>query len=68
MQVIVFHNEAGGVSVIHPAPEFSDQLEAVAAKDVPTGRPWRIINAADLPSREFRVDWQWTESGPIAVA
>lgn len=68
MQVIIFPNEDGGVSVIYPAPEFADQINAVAAKDVPAGKPWRIISEDDLPSREHRNLWQWTESGPLSVS
>ena len=68
MQVIIFPQENGGVSVITPAPEFADQIEAVAAKDVPAGKAWRIIDAVDLPSRDSRDNWRWTDSGPLAIA
>lgn len=40
MQVIIFPQESGGVSVITPAPEFVDQIEAVAQKDVPYQQVW----------------------------
>lgn len=68
MQVIVFPQEEGGVSVIIPAPEYADQIEAIAGKDVPNGKAWRIVDDSELPSREFRDHWRWTESGPITVA
>lgn len=68
MQVIIFPNDNGGVSVIYPAPEFADQVDTVAAKDVPEGKPYRIIEAALLPSFEARARWRWTEAGPLAVA
>lgn len=68
MQIIIFPNENGGVSVIIPAPEYADQIEAVANKNAPQGAPWRIVDAEELPSREFRDKWQWTESGPLTVA
>lgn len=68
MQVIVFPNDIGGVSVIIPASEFADQIEAVAAKDVPDGKPWRIVDDSTLPSRESRDSWTWTESGPLTVS
>lgn len=58
----------GGVSVIYPAPDFADQIDAVAAKDVPQGVPYRIIETAMLPAFEVRARWQWTEAGPLAVA
>lgn len=68
MQVIIFPQDNGGVSVIYPAPEFADQIEAVAAKDVPDGKARRVIDAADLPSRDSRDNWRWTDSGPLAIA
>jgi hypothetical protein len=68
MQVIIFLQDDNKVSVVIPAPEFAEQIEAVAAKDVPSGKPWRIINDSELPSRDSRDRWVWTESGPLAVA
>jgi hypothetical protein len=67
MQVIIFPNDSGGVAVIYPAPEFADQIEAIAAKDVPAGKPWRIVDADDLPPSESRNSWQWTSTGPLTV-
>lgn len=68
MQVVIHPNDTGGVAVIYPAPEFASVIEAVAAKDVPQGRPWRIVHISDLPSQETRARWLWTESGPLAVS
>lgn len=68
MQVIIFPQDNGGVSVIYPAPEYADQIEAVAAKDVPNGKAHRVIDAVDLPSRDSRDNWRWTDSGPLAIA
>ena len=68
MQVILFPQDNGGVSVIIPAPEFVDQIEAVAQKDVPAGKPWRIVDDNTLPSRESRDRWLWTDEGPLDVA
>jgi hypothetical protein len=68
MQVIIFPNDNGGAAVIIPAPEFADQIEAVAQKDVPAGKPWRIVDDSELPSRDTRDRWLWTENGPLDVA
>ena len=68
MQVIIFPQDNGGVSVIHPAPEYADQIEAVAAKDVPAGKAHRVVDVVDLPSRDSRDNWRWTDSGPLAIA
>jgi hypothetical protein len=68
MQIIIFPQDDNKVSVVVPAPEFADQIEAVAQKDVPAGKLWRIIDDSELPSRDSRDRWLWTESGPLAVA
>jgi hypothetical protein len=68
MQVIIFPNDDSGVAVIIPAPEFADQIEAVATKDVPAGKPFRIVDNSELPSRDSRDRWLWTETGPLDVA
>lgn len=69
MQVILFPTDAGGVAVIIPAPDFADQIEAVAHKDVPAGKPWRIVDDSTLPSRDsMRPLWRWTDEGPLGVA
>jgi hypothetical protein len=68
MQVIIFPQDDNKVSVVIPAPEFAGQIEAVAAKDVPAGRPWRIVDDSELPSRDSRNRWLWTENGPLDIA
>ena len=68
MQVIIFPSDDSGVAVIIPAPEFADQIEAVAQKDVPAGKPWRIVDDSTLPSRDSRDRWLWTSDGPLDVA
>lgn len=67
MKVIIFPQDDNKVSIIIPAPEFADQIEAVANKDVPSGKPWRIIDDSALPPRDSRDRWLWTESGNLAV-
>lgn len=68
MQVILFPQDGGGVSVVIPAPEYADQIEAVANKDVPKGKPWRIVDDSTLPPHEVRNLWLWTDSGDLKVA
>ena len=56
---IIFPNDEGGVSVIVPAPECGLTIEEIAAKDVPAGKPYKIVDVADIPSdRTFRNAWQ----------
>jgi len=55
---IVFENENGGVSIIVPAAECGLTIEEIAAKDVPVGKPYKIVDVADIPTdREFRNAW-----------
>jgi hypothetical protein len=53
MNRIIFPNDNGGISVIIPA----ESVEA-AMKDIPSGKPYLIVEAADIPAdREFRGAW-----------
>lgn len=55
---IVYANETGGVTVLIPALASGMSLEQIAAKDVPSGRPHRIVHVNDIPSdRTFRNAW-----------
>lgn len=67
MRVIIFPQDDNKVSIITPAPEFADQIEAVAQKDVPAGKSWRIIDDSELPDRATRDLWRWTDSGALDV-
>lgn len=61
-KAIIFQNESGGVSVIHPAPNSKLSVEQVAAKDVPNGKPYKIVDASEIPSdRTFRDAWEVNE-------
>jgi len=61
---IIYQNESGGVSVIHPTGELS--IEEVAAKDVPEGGiPYWIVDASAIPSdRLFRSAWEISADMP----
>ena len=55
-QRIIFQNQEGGVSVIIPTGELS--IEEVAAKDVPEGVAYEIVEDDAIPSdRFFRNAW-----------
>jgi hypothetical protein len=61
-QRIIYPTDDGGVAVIVPAPECGLSIEAIAAKDVPAGKPFKIVNVADVPSdRTFRGAWEYQE-------
>ena len=56
MKRIIFQNESGGVSVVIPTGELS--IEEVAAKDVPEGVAYEIVEDDAIPSdRFFRNAW-----------
>ena len=46
-QRVVFPNDLGGISILIPAPRWSGSIHELAAKDVPVGKPYLIINKAD---------------------
>ncbi|MBX5148063.1 hypothetical protein [Rhizobium lentis] len=65
MQVIVFAQDNGIAGVIWPTEEGLTQLGigAIAARDVPTGRPYKIIDASALPAdRSQRMAWTVAEA------
>jgi hypothetical protein len=45
---IVYKAEDGNVAIIIPC-DCGLTLEEIALKDVPTGKPFRIIDAVDIP-------------------
>lgn len=56
---IIYPTDDGGVAVIVPA-DCGLTIEQIAAKDVPTGKPYEIVDVADIPSdRTFRGAWTW---------
>lgn len=61
---IIYSNDDGGVSILIPTTEYlaNHTIEELAAKDVPTGKSFKIIDTADVPSdRTFRNAWEYTE-------
>jgi hypothetical protein len=55
---IIYQNDEGGVAVIIPAPDCGLTIDEIATKDVPTGKPYKIVNAADIPTdRSQRNAW-----------
>lgn len=52
MNAILYIQDNGNAAVITPTPEALAQygIEAIAQKDVPAGKPYKIIDASALPS------------------
>jgi hypothetical protein len=64
-QVIIYNQDNGVVAVIIPTPEALEQhgIQAIAIKDVPAGKKFKIIDAADIPSdRSSRDAWTVDEA------
>jgi len=62
MKRIIYPNNEGGVSVIVPSPNWNGTIEELALKDVPAGKPFKIIDASEIPSdRTFRNAWEYQE-------
>lgn len=56
---IIYATLEGGVAIIIPSANCGLSIEQIAAKDVPAGTPYQIIDAADVPSdRTFRNAWE----------
>ena len=50
----------GGVAIIIPAVECGLTIEEIATKDVPVGKPYKIVDVADIPTdRTFRNAWEY---------
>ena len=61
-QRIIYKTDAGGVAVLIPA-DCGLTIEQIAAKDVPTGKPYKIVDASEIPTdRQWRDEWTVDEA------
>ena len=63
-QRIIYPTDDGGVAIIVPSSEYLAEhtIQELAAKDVPVGKPFQIVDAADIPTdRTFRNAWEYAE-------
>ena len=59
---IIYPNDTGGVAVVIPSPNWTGTMEELAAKDVPAGKPYKIVEDSEIPSdRTFRNAWEYQE-------
>jgi hypothetical protein len=66
-QVIIYPQESGSIAVVYPTGELPT-LE-VARKDVPAGKPYKIIQTSDLPGDQTFFDaWEADFSNPDGFA
>ena len=62
MKRIIYKKEDGGVAVLVPSLEYlqNHTIEELAAKDVPAGVKFEIVDVSDIPEdRTFRNAWTW---------
>jgi hypothetical protein len=62
-QVIIYIQDNGTVAITRPTEEAlaTMTIDEIAAKDVPFGKPFKIVDVADIPTdRTFRNAWEMT--------
>jgi hypothetical protein len=60
MNRIIYNQDNGVVAIIIPTQEALEQhgIQAIAIKDVPAGKPFKIIDASEVPTdRSARDSW-----------
>jgi len=61
-QRIIYQNDDGGVAVLTPA-DCGLTIEQIAAKDVPTGKAYKIVDVSEIPTdRQWRDEWTVDEA------
>jgi hypothetical protein len=61
-KLIIYPNNDGGVAILVPSPNWNGTIEELAIKDVPAGKPYKIIDASEIPpDRTFRDAWEYQE-------
>ena len=59
---IIYQNDTGGVAVLIPA-DCGLTIQEIAAKDVPTGKPYKIVDVSEIPTdRQWRDEWTVDEA------
>jgi hypothetical protein len=59
-QVIIYLQDNGIPAVLAPTPEALEKygIMAIAIKDVPAGKPFKIVNASELPQDIPQEAWE----------
>jgi hypothetical protein len=59
---IIYAEPNGSLTILVPSPDCGLTVEQIAAKDVPAGVPYQIVDASDIPTdRTFRNAWEFSE-------
>ena len=60
---ILYKQDNGIVAIVIPAKNSKFTVEEIAAKDVPTGYKYKIVDVGDVPTdRSFRNAWTVDEA------
>jgi hypothetical protein len=65
MNVIIFTNDNGGVSVCTPTGELP--IEVVQSKDIPAGKESHIVDTASLPESDNDFFNAWEQTGGVVT-
>lgn len=64
---VIYPTDDGGIAILIPA-ECGLTIEQIAAKDVPTGKPYLIVDVSEIPEdRTYREAWAADFSNPDGV-
>ena len=63
-QRIIYQTDDGGVAVIIPATDCGLTVDEIAAKDVPTGKPYKIVDVSEIPTDRSQRE-AWTVSADV---
>ena len=60
-QRIIYPTAENGVAIIIPSSDCGLTIDEIAIKDVPAGKPFKIVDVSEIPSdRTFRAAWEYT--------
>lgn len=65
MNRIIYKTDEGGIAVMTPSDNalVKHTIQQIAEKDVPAGKPYKIVSVDDIPSdRTFRNAWEVDEA------
>ena len=58
----IIYKTQDGVAIIIPSPDCNLSIEEIAAKDVPQGVVYKIVDVSEIPEdRTFRNAWEFKE-------
>lgn len=59
---VLYPDDDGGVCILTPVADCGLTLEEIIAKDVPAGKPHKIVDVLEIPTdRTFRNAWEYSE-------